>query len=454
MNQLLQYFRAYIRQEGLFRPNDRLLVGVSGGLDSVVLCHLLKECDFDFEIAHVNFGLRGADSNRDETFVASLAGKLGAQAHFMQAQTMAYATERKVSIQVAARDIRYNWFEDLISSSKAKGPAKPLAYILTAHHANDNAETVLMNIFRGTGLAGLRGILPARDLVRRPLLFASRANLEKYAAEYQLTWVEDSTNSLDKYTRNFVRNKVIPLVESHYPTLINNLNEAAKHARETNAFLDAAMDNLLRKLVIVKGKEQMIPVKRWSTLPGKAAILFHWIKEFGFSPAQLNDLVALEFSQTGHYVDSSSHRILRNRDWLVLTLLETRSSGLILLQSKSGSIDFPNGRLKWSVQEQKTSDIPATASMAFLDAGQLEFPVILRPWKAGDYFYPLGMPRKKKVARFLTDVKLSRTEKDKIWVLESGQRIFWVIGQRIDDRFKIRPSTRFVVQFEFTSGDG
>ena len=237
----------------------RLLVAVSGGLDSVVLCHLLFRCGFRFEIAHVNFHLRENESDRDEKFVVALARELSVTIHTTEFDTAAYATTEKISIQVAARDLRYVWFNKLLA--ERQNSAQPLHFILTAHHANDNAETILMNIFRGTGLTGLRGILPKRDKVMRPLLFAQRSELLAFANAEKINWVEDGSNASAKYARNYIRNTIIPQVEQQYPALVSSLNIAAYHARETELFLEKAMLSCLNKLVTVKGQEQQVPCR-------------------------------------------------------------------------------------------------------------------------------------------------------------------------------------------------
>lgn len=449
MNQLLQDFKEFIAQQSLFSMQHRLLVAVSGGLDSVVLCHLLHRCGFQFEMAHVNFQLREKESDRDENFVAALARQLSVTLHITQFGTATYAATEKISIQVAARDLRYAWFNRILA--ERQNSSQPLHYILTAHHANDNAETILMNIFRGTGLTGLRGILPKRDKVIRPLLFAQRYALLAFADAENITWVEDGSNTSAKYARNYIRNTIIPQVEQQYPSLISSLNIAAYHARETELFLEKAMQACLNKLVTLKGQEQQVPVERWRQMPGAAAILYAWLKPFGFSTAQMPDAISLAGSQTGHYVDSEAFRLLRNRKWLVLTPKEEKSSTILVLEKETGTISFGNGQLTWETLPYLAQAIPTQENRAWLDAAKITYPLLLRPWKTGDYFYPLGMAKKKKVARFLIDIKLARTAKDQVWVLESDRKIIWVIGHRMDDRFKIKPGTKNILALHLST---
>lgn len=440
-------FKQFIEEHSLFMKHDRLLVGVSGGIDSVVLCHLLHTAGYNFEMAHVNFLLRGKESFRDEDFCKQLARDFGAPISIARYDTRDYAQEKKLSIQVAARELRYGFFNQTIK--ERKGSDLEINYLLTAHHADDNAETVLMNLFRGTGLSGLRGILPSRENIRRPLLFASRNDIAEYAEKNQLKWVEDSSNAESKYARNFLRNNIIPALQEQYSTVVENINDSARHLHDVEKFYMAAMKKQMEKLVLKKEAEEQVPILKWKQLPGKAAILYEWLHPYGFSSGQMADLEALADSQTGQYIDSPTHRLLRNRNWLVLTPLPGGASGIILLEGDEGSIHFREGKLQWKLQDYAGEPISENSQDGWLDAADIRFPLLMRPWKAGDYFYPLGMRKKKKLARFFIDNKLSRTQKEKTWVIESSGRIIWVLAQRIDDRFRISTSTKKILKFTF-----
>lgn len=454
MHPLNRAFAHFVNQEKLFTRSQRLLVAVSGGLDSVVLCHLLKAGGFDFEIAHMNFQLRGDESERDAGFVRELANQMGLPFHITSRDTMAFAEGNKCSVQVAARQLRYQWFDELIRASV--DTAKPLACLLTAHHANDNAETVLLNLFRGTGLQGMRGILPVREKIRRPLLFATREHLLDFAVQEKIMWVEDSSNISEKYARNFVRLSVIPLVQQQYPSLVGTLNDTAYHFRQVQSFYDHSMATVLRKLIVRKGDEQMVPIGRLRQLPGTEAILFSWLNPFGFSSEQIRGCLALLDSQTGHYIEGSgsgqesiSFRLLKDRKWLVLSPQESQDNGILLLEKEQGQLGLAGGRLEWETIPYAGQPIPADRNTAFLDAADIVYPLLLRKWKQGDYFYPMGMRKKKKIARFFIDARISRIEKVRIRILESGRKIIWVVGQRIDDRFKITPGTKTVLVMRF-----
>ena len=449
MKELEQDFNDYISEYRLFGSCDRLLVGVSGGIDSVVLCQLLKSGGYDFEMAHVNYQLRGEESFRDEAFCRELANNLGVSFHRVRYDTRDYARQLQINIQVAARELRYSWFNSLLEASLQS--ANPLKYLLTAHHAGDNAETVLMNLCRGAGLSGLTGIDPKMGQICRPLLFAHRSQIRNYAESYGIKWVEDSSNAEEKYSRNFFRHQVLPLIQERFPSVINNINATALHLKQADQFFKASMEHTLAQLVEKKGEEQFLPIRKWQQLAGKEAILFEWLYPFGFSSGQMKDLVRLAVSQTGHYINSNTHRVIRNRNWLLLTPVSTLNSEMLIIEDKKGRLLFREGQISWEQVDYKGQSFPEDSCEAWLDASGVTFPLVLRPWKAGDYFYPLGMRKKKKLSRFFIDIKLSRVEKEKIWVLESEGRILWVLGKRIDDRFRITTATQKVLQVKFSS---
>jgi tRNA(Ile)-lysidine synthase len=433
---LLASFKSYIQQEQLLAANNKLLLAVSGGLDSVVLTDLCIAAGFDIVLAHCNFQLRGAESDRDEQFVRDLATKYNKTILVQRFDTAAYAIEKKISVQVAARELRYNWFFSLLSSDEAIAD-----HILTAHHRDDNIETLLMNFFKGTGIAGLRGILPKQDKLVRPLLFASRADLQAYAEAKDLQWVEDSSNASDKYTRNYLRHQLMPVLQEIYPQVLDNLGDNIERFREIEILYRQAIDMHTKKLLEVKGNEVHIPVLKLAKLTPLPSIVYEIIKAYQFSPAQVNEVISLLTSETGKYVQSAEFRIIRNRNWLIIAPVVTEEAQLIVIDGP-GKVKFSNGSISLESSPAAGYTLSTDPLVVALDAKDIDFPLILRPWKKGDYFYPLGMQKKKKIARFLIDQKLSATAKEKVWVMEMNKKIIWVVGMRIDDRFKIRPSTK------------
>ncbi|MGB8192341.1 MAG: tRNA lysidine(34) synthetase TilS [Chitinophagaceae bacterium] len=464
---LLSQFHHFIHNENLFQSKDRLLIAVSGGVDSIVLCELCKLSGYNFAIAHCNFQLRGAESERDEEFVRALATKYNVPFFTKRFETEAYAGTHKCSIQVAARELRYHWFEEIVSSELSvvsKSPYSPLTthhspftthhsptYLLTAHHANDNIETLLMNFFKGTGITGLRGILPKQGNIVRPLLFATKEELKKFAEDNQLQWVEDSSNAEDHYTRNYIRHKVIPLLGEIYPQVESNLAANLQRFRETEYLYRQHLDQLLNKLVETKGGERHIPILKLKKTNAARTVLFELMHPLGFTAKQSEEALGLLDSESGRYIASATHRILRNRNWLILAPLATTEARHILIEAP-GSFQFAAGNLKLSCELRAASveqNSHPTPNIALLDASDIRFPLLLRPWKAGDYFYPLGMKKKKKLARFFIDQKLSATDKEKVWVLEMDKKIIWVVGMRIDERFRLTEQTGRVLRLEF-----
>lgn len=441
---LAERFSRFIKEENLFNKKDRLLIAVSGGVDSVVLCHLCNMAGYDFVIAHCNFQLRGTESDADEEFVADMADRYGVNVFTRKFDTITYANENKISIQVAARNLRYNWFGELLNE---EGSGKP-GYILTAHHANDNIETMLMNFFKGTGIGGLQGIMPKSgtgNRLVRPLLFAKKEELIEYAAENKLPFREDSSNSSDKYTRNYFRNKLIPSLQEVYPSVEDNLLDNINRFRNIGTLYRLSVKNLKKKLVITKGNEQHIPVLKLLKTPALHAIVYEIIQDYGFAPSQVTEVIALLESGSGKYICSHTNRILHNRGWLIITALTDGSSMHVLIEESDTSIFFGKHQM-FIKQMEKPGKIDSNIKLALLDAGNIRFPLLVRKWKRGDYFYPLGMQKKKKLSKFFIDNKFSLVDKENAWVVEMDKKIIWVVGHRIDDRFKITSSTKQVLQ--------
>jgi len=453
---LLEKFKQTVREKQLFTIGDHLLLAVSGGVDSVVLCELCHQAGFPFTIAPCNFQLRGAESDRDETLVNSLSKKYGVEVLVKRFEPEAYATEHKCAIQEAARELRYDWFEQLIESQKSKvkskNPQPPTLnfYLLTAHHADDNNETLLMNFFRGTGLHGLTGIPAINGYIRRPLLPFTKEELMRFALDYQLPFAEDSSNLSSKYTRNFFRNELIPAIGKVYPQVNQNLQDNIARFQEAEKLYQYAVNDLKKKLCRYKGEEVHIPVKQLLQVNNKA-LVYELIREYGFGEKQVDELLRLTGSESGKYMEApaADFRIIKHRHWLIISPAKSIAASTIAISLEEDTVQFEAGTLKLKQSDHHGQLPPAAPTEAWLDSRQLQFPLILRKWKDGDYFYPLGMKKKKKLARFFIDQKLSKTAKENVWVLESNKRIAWVIGLRIDDRFKLMPATNTVLKLVF-----
>ena len=441
---MLEKFIRFFKERGLSLTKQKYLLAVSGGVDSVVLCQLSKEAGLNFAIAHCNFGLRGEESERDETFVCSLAEKHGAKIFIQHFDTSNYASEQKLSIQEAARKLRYGWFEEI---RKAEG----FDYTLLAHHANDNIETVLINFFRGSGLEGLTGMPEEKKEAHclRPMLQIKRAEILAYANEHHLQWVEDSSNASNKYTRNFFRNELIPQVQKVFPHVEENLMNNIKRLQQTNTLYKELVQELKKKVIEVRGEEVHIPVRKLMKYKD-TSLIYEVIKDFGFGESYVDEVLKLADASSGKYIANESYRIIRHNAWFIIAPKETTAQTFVI-ERGDGSIRFDNQELLLKVLRIEKFTLDKSSNVAQLDANGLEFPLVLRKWRKGDYFYPLGMRKKKKLARFFIDLKLSQTAKERVWVLESHKQIVWILGYRIDDRFKITEHSKDVLQLTLAS---
>lgn len=440
---LADRFREHIREKDLFLPGDKLLLAVSGGVDSVVLCELCHQAGYDFTVVHCNFLLRGKESERDEVFVRSLAEKYGRPLITERFETAKYASDNKLSVQEAARNLRYDWFADLVKDHTVSAAGRSV-YLLTAHHRDDNIETLLMYFFRGTGLHGLTGIPAKTGHIRRPLLMFSKEQLLVFASENKLSWVEDSSNLSSRYTRNYFRNELLPALEKVYPQVKENLGDTIGRFIEIEKLYDLSVAQIRNRLCKKKGQEIHIPVKQLMGYQNRA-LIYEIIADYGFTEKQVEEVIKLSHSETGRYIQvpENKYRIIRHRHWFIISPVEAASAENIILTEKDKAVTFELGTLSLSLTGNKE---PVTdRNTARLDCREITFPLLLRKWKTGDYFYPLGMKKKKKIARYLIDQKLSKTDKEKIWVVESEKRIIWVVGHRIDERYKIKEGTRSVL---------
>ena len=481
---LIQRFQQYVKNENLFQQKDYLLIAVSGGVDSVVLCELVKQSGYVFSIAHCNFQLRGEESERDEQFVIELGKKYDVEVFVKKFDTKEESAASKTGIQETARNLRYAWFYELLGTPSPQTatlpsqtsnlqlptsnlqpptsnfqpptsdlqPPTPNAQpatrnlLLTAHHLDDNIETLLMNFFKGTGIKGLRGILPKQDKLVRPLLFATKGELTAFAESNQLLFVDDSSNASDRYTRNYFRNQLIPDLKKVFPNVEENLASNLLRFGEIELLYRQAIDLHKTKLMKQKGNEIHIPVLKLKKLEPLSTIVYEIIRGFNFTTHQVNEVIGLLRSETGKYIPSPTHRVIRNRDWLIISPIENSIAENILIEEKDNSVTFPDGFLQINKLLITTNYKPAThTNSVSLDAATISFPLLLRKWKKGDYFYPLGMQKKKKLNRFFIDQKLSLTQKERTWVLESNKKIIWILGLRIDNRFKVTEKTNSIL---------
>lgn len=433
---MIQSFQFFIKK---FQVKDpRFGVAVSGGIDSVVLCALCAQAGLPFVILHCNFGLRGAESERDEAFVRSLAHKYNTEVWVQRFDAEQYAAENKCSVQEAARNLRYQWFGELHNQKK-------LDYTLLAHHANDNIETVVMNFFRGTGIEGLTGMpsVTATSYCLRPLLQHTRQEIEAFAKSQALEWVEDSSNESNKYTRNFFRNEIIPAIKKAYPQVEANLVDNIQRFQKINTLYRESVTVLKAKLCERKGSELHIPVLKLMQYQ-HTSLIYEIIKEFGFGEKGVEELIKLSRSDSGKFIENEHFQVIKHRNRFIITP-KAEPAATIAVTKDQKKVRLPEYQLSIRIVAAGGVPINKLTQVAQLDAEKIEFPLLIRKWKAGDYFYPLGMRKKKKLARFFIDQKLSLADKEKLWIVESAKRIVWVIGLRIDDRFKVTEKTNSIL---------
>jgi tRNA(Ile)-lysidine synthase len=434
-------FQDNITSNRLWQEGDLLLLGCSGGIDSVVLATLLHRMNLPFEILHCNFNLRGEESNKEEGFVRALAQSMGVECHVQIFDTRAAIKTMGKGVQEVARILRYEWFGKLLEQRKM---ANKNTYLLTAHHAADQVETIAMNFFRGTGIAGMHGMQLKSGKLIRPLLFATRAEILDFAESNAIEWVEDSSNAEDHYSRNHFRHHVIPAVEKIFPAVRQNLLDNAKRFAEIEMIYAKQIEKIKSGLIEQQGQSLAIAVNKLKSMSPIDTIMFEVFRDFGFSAHQVPEIKKLFDAISGKSVSSNTYRVLRNRNWLLIDAIEEKTHEVIVIEEGVESVPFNNSYLQ--IKKYDGNRHPDdNADHAWIDMEQIAFPLILRPWKAGDYFYPLGMRKKKKVAKLLTDLKLSLSEKENQWVIESNKKIIWVIGRRIDDRVKITSSSQKIL---------
>ncbi|MBT8222536.1 MAG: tRNA lysidine(34) synthetase TilS [Eudoraea sp.] len=410
------------------------LLACSGGADSVVLAHLCKQIGLEFAIAHAHFGLRGEESDQDEVFVNNLSKKYNLKYFVKHFKTEEYATESKVSIQVAARELRYAWFEEIRQ-------AENLSYCVTAHHADDNLETFLINLSRGTGIRGLIGIPEKTAVLIRPMLNFTRKEILEYAGEYQLIWREDSSNLEKKYLRNKIRHDVIPDLKSLHPGFMDNFKQTQGFLRESNKILHnhlhAVKETCFRK---EEGwvKIELEPLRKLSPI---RAYLHGLLGSYGFK--EWADVESLLTAIPGKQVLSDTHRLVKARNYLILQEIPEEKNEVYSFQLTTGSIREPLRLLVEEVDAMGTQ----SEKVLYADKETLKDGITIRKWKKGDYFYPFGMRGQRKLlSKYFKDEKLDLNAKENQWLLCSNQDVVWVIGRRSDERFKVTQKTKKIIK--------
>ena len=422
---MIQKFKKHITKEFPFLKDTKLLIAISGGLDSVVLFHLLHKLNYDVSLAHCNFKLRGKESDLDEEFIKNLNQISANQIFTIIFDTEKYAKEHKLSTQIAARELRYNWFQKLITEHKFE-------YVLTAHHADDNLETFLIHLTRGSGLDGFTGIPKVNGNIVRPLLAFSRKEILNYAKDNDIEWREDASNASNKYIRNKIRHQVLPVLKEINPSIFDSFATTIENLQESKQIIEDRIENIASEVLEKEANFIKIDIEKIKELSNSKAYLYQLLKSYHFT--EWNDVYDLLNAQSGKQVFSKTHRLLKDRDVLILSKIDLSNSIEMAFQIEEEITEITNPiHLTFKEVIEKSTENKQTI---YVDKDLLKYPLMLRKWEKGDYIYPLGMQGKKKLSKYFKDEKFSLIDKENTWLLCNAEnQIMWIINHRQDRRF-------------------
>lgn len=437
---MFEQFLEFIKEKQLFESHQKVLLAVSGGIDSMVLLDLFEKSEFEYGIIHCNFNLRGKESDGDEAFVREQVLNHGVPAWFKSFDTKEYAELNGISIEMAARELRYEYFEKIRSENN-------YSYIATAHHLDDLIETFFLNLSRKTGIKGLTGIKEKNGKVIRPLLFAFRNEIEDYARANFTDFREDSSNNDDIYQRNYLRNNILPLFLDWNTAFKKNLLASIENLKETEQVYSGYLQTDREIVFVNEGNKGIIQIGELKKVLFPKVVLFEILTDYNFNSTVINEVFESLGNDSGKQFYSQTHRVIKDRENLYINPLEEKEDRIYYIESDDIELFQP---LDLNLEKISGQDfnIIKSANVACLDLDLLEFPLLIRKWQQGDYFQPLGMTGFKKVSDFFIDEKLPLHEKENTWLLCSGNKIVWIMGHRIDNRFKITPKTRIVLKIE------
>jgi tRNA(Ile)-lysidine synthase len=430
-------FKQFIAENNLFQPADKVLLAISGGIDSMVMWQLFEVCGLNYSVIHCNFRFRGAESDADEALVTRMADERGVQLYVKKFDTREYASLTGVSIEMAARELRYNWFREILSEEK-------IPWLATAHHQDDLLETFFINLVRKTGIKGLTGFKPRNGSLIRPMLFTCRREIEEWAALQQVEYRTDLTNQELIFQRNFIRHQIIPSLEQLNQAFRKNLTETIANLRDVEDFYDTEVNRQLKRITNADSANPELSVSALLKMAHPKQLLFEWMSRYDFNPATIDQVFNFLEAEPGKQFYSRTHRLIIDRNRLIISDLKEKKEQLFYLDKNDLEL-FDPVHLSMSITE---GDIPALdpdPRVAYLDAGKLEYPLVLRKWQPGEYFQPLGMQGFKKLSDFFVDQKFSIPEKEQTWIVYSGDKVVWIVGHRIDNRFRITRETSKVL---------
>ncbi|OFX27408.1 MAG: tRNA lysidine(34) synthetase TilS [Bacteroidetes bacterium GWA2_31_9b] len=436
---MLDRFQNYILKNNLCLKTDKILLGVSGGIDSIIMFHLFRMSGYHFAIAHCNFQLRDRESDEDEEFVKNLAENFNIPFFNTRFNTKSIATEEGISIQMAARDLRYEWFVEI---RKSKG----FEYIAIAHNSDDQIETFFINLARGTGIKGLTGIKNKSGKIIRPLLFASRKEIQEFATQNNFLFREDSSNSSKKYARNLIRHDIIPSLEKINPNFRQVMIENIQHLKETEQIFNMDILDKYKSVVSKINETILLNINELKKLDPIESYLHEFLNPYGFSHSQIIDIVSTFDNSAGKQFISPTHRLIKDRENFILEEILAHTEKVFYINEDIAILEYPIHLRVEKIQMDDHFTIEKNITIGQFDSDKITFPLTIRKWQKGDYFMPLGMKNLKKVSDFFIDQKLSLSEKENTWILESGNKIVWIIGLRPDERFKITPQTKHILK--------
>lgn len=430
---MLKLFLSHLKNNSKFTSKDVVLLAVSGGMDSMAMCNLFQEAGQPFAVAHCNFGLRGDESDQDEVFLANYCSERKIVFHSKKFNTQDYAAEKKISIQMAARELRYQWFIHLANENNYK-------FICTAHHANDQAETFFINLLRGAGINGLKGIPSETEHFFRPLLPFTRSQIADYVTTKQIAFREDSSNQEEKYLRNFIRKNLYPVLQEINPSWVETINRDMRYIHAANVVLEKQISQWKENFVSVENGEIKIALRNGLSVSENELLLHHMLNPLGFTSEQCMVIAAYHNLQSGAAFHSEKHHATYHRNHLYIktTARDNADEKITWIEKHNEEIHFP---ISLSLHFESGAVIKKEQHTACFDAKKVQFPIYIRKWKSGDHFFPLGMKGRKKLSDYFVSEKLNRFQKETTYLLCSGENILWVIGHRMDDRFKVNPET-------------